>query len=100
MSAVAMVSKDDGRQVLWPIYFDPAVPRRDGRRVPLEWAVEGIDVGRIRDVAEALGLHPTVEEGARHPGEVAARGRVLVDRVQPKTKTIRVIAKRLRTGKY
>ncbi|MCI0496755.1 MAG: signal recognition particle protein Srp19 [Thermoplasmata archaeon] len=95
-----MVSKDDGRQVLWPIYFDPAVPRKGGRRVPSEWAVPGIDVKMIAEVAEALGLHPSIEEDARHPRETVPRGRVLVDHVQEKTRTIRIIAKRLRTGKY
>ncbi|HID74082.1 MAG TPA: signal recognition particle protein Srp19 [Thermoplasmata archaeon] len=95
-----MASKDDGRQVLYPVYFDPAVSRRKGRRVSVQWAVEGIDVERIAAVAGFLGLHPTVEPDVRHPRECVPRGRVLVDAVQPKTRTIRIIAKRLRTGKY
>ncbi len=95
-----MVSKDDGRQVIWPVYLDASVSRGDGRRVPSEWAIEEIDVHMIAKVAEALELHPSIEEDARYPGELEARGRVLVDHVQPKSKTIRIIAKRIKSGNY
>jgi len=95
-----MVSKDDGRQVIWPVYLDANVSRGDGRRVAAEWAVEDIDIHLIAKVAEVLELHPTLEEEARYPGELEVRGRVLVDHVQPKSKTIRIIAKRIKSGNY
>ena len=95
-----MVSKDDGRQVIWPVYLDANVSRSNGRRVAAQWAVEDVDVHKIAAVAESLELHPTIEEGARYPGELEVRGRVLVDAVQSKTKTIRVIAKRMVSGNY
>lgn len=95
-----MVSKDDGRLVLWTEYFDARRSRREGRRVPAEWAIQGPKVEDIAAVAESLGLHPFIEKEARYPKNFTARGRVLVDAVWPKTRIVRIIAKRLKTGRY
>ncbi len=95
-----MVSRDEGRHVLWPEYFDSSLSRGDGRRVSEKWAIKDPNIEDIAKVAEALDLNPMIEEEFRYPSSPRARGRVLVDASQPKTTTIRIISKRLHTGKY
>ena len=42
-----MVSREDGKYVIWAVYFDRNVSRRDGRRVPEKLAVENPSIDKI-----------------------------------------------------
>ena len=92
-----MVSKGADRFALWPRYFDRALSRSQGRRVPESLAVKGPDSAWIEAAAKKLGLDPQREEKARSPdapGEVA--GRVLVKKSGAKEATLRQIAQKMR----
>ena len=89
-----MVSKDTDRFVLWPLYFDRNVSRRNGRRVAKKQAVDGPTVDALAKAAQSLGLHPEVEKTATHPSQPwKPQGRVLVDAKHAKTEVLEQIAR-------
>lgn len=91
-----MVSKDEDKYVIWPIYFDRSVSRLDGRRVSKKHAVEKPSAESISKVAKSLGLHPVLEKKAAHPSRYWKKdGRVLVDKKGSKSKLLVQIANRL-----
>jgi len=91
-----MVSRDDEQLVLWPLYFDKSLSRKQGRRVSKKQAVEKPTVDAIAKAASSLKLHPTVEKTAVHPSQpFKATGRVLVDAKNAKTEVLEQIAKLL-----
>ncbi len=91
-----MVTKRDGKLVLWPIYFD-AEQRRPWRRVPKELAVYAPTPEDVAKAAQDLRLHPVLEKGVAHPAAWWAKtGRVLVDIRGSKTVLVRQIAEKLR----
>ncbi len=84
------------RIVIYPSYIDSSLPRRLGRRVPREAGVPRPSIREIAEAAEELGLNPVVEEDARHPRTwFTHRGRVIVDKVAPKQRVLRMIAERI-----
>ncbi len=87
--------KRKDKYVVWPAYLDASLPRRLGRRVPLELAVRSPSLREIAEAAEALGLNPEVDEEARYPRlwwSKPHRGRVLVDKRGSKEEVLRAIA--------
>jgi len=91
-----MVTKDEGKYVVWPIYFDKSTSREDGRKVPIQLAVENPDIERIAKAAESLGLNPILEKEAAYPSEHwHKKGRILIDKKDKKSKLLKMIAKRL-----
>ncbi len=58
--------KEYGRCVLWLEYFDSALKRREGRRVPLSAATRTPKVDELAEACERLGLRPA-QQFARHP---------------------------------
>lgn len=94
-----MVSRDDGKLVLWPLYFDISEPR-PWRRVPKTIAIEEPTAEAIARVAAELRLRPVLERGVGHPKRWwKQEGRVLVDVRGAKSVLITQIAERLRAGK-
>lgn len=94
-----MVSKGADRFALWPCYFDRALSRSQGRRVPESLAVRGPDSAWVEAAARKLGLDPQREEKARHPGAPhEPSGRVLVAKKGGKEATLRLVAQRMRDG--
>lgn len=74
-----MVSRDDAKLVLWPLYFDAALPR-PWRRVPRDLAVAEPTAEEIAKAAQRLHLKPVLEKGIAHPRASRAKaGRVLID---------------------
>jgi signal recognition particle subunit SRP19 len=94
-----MVSRDDGKLVLWPVYFDASEPR-PWRRVPKELAIKEPTAEAIARIAAELRLKPVLEKGVAHPKRWwLGEGRVLVDARGAKSVLIQQIAERLKGAK-
>ena len=63
-------------QSLYPVYFDAARTRAEGRRVGKELAVENPLAREIVDAVSLLGLNVVFEPGKMHPKDWANPGRV------------------------
>jgi signal recognition particle subunit SRP19 len=93
-----VVSRDDGKVVLWPLYFDIGEPR-PWRRVPKELAVTEPTAEAIARIAAELRLKPVLEKGVGHPKRWwKQEGRVLVDVRGAKSVLIQQIAERLKAA--
>jgi len=64
--------------VLWPAYFDAALTRSEGRRVPKELAVEEPTVDEIAEAVQQVGYDAVIERDKSYSREYETRGRVLV----------------------
>ncbi|ESP88027.1 signal recognition particle subunit SRP19 [Candidatus Halobonum tyrrellensis] len=64
--------------VLWPAYFDAALSRAEGRRIPLEMAVSEPTVDEIAKAVQQVGYDAKIERDVGYSREYEARGRVLV----------------------
>lgn len=65
--------------VLWPAYFDAGCTRGEGRRVPLDLAVEDPTVEEIAKAVGQVGYDAVIERDVAYPREGwTERGRVLV----------------------
>jgi len=91
-----MVSKDEDKYILYPLYFDSAVSRLNGRKIPKKFAVEKPTSENIAKAAKSLGLNPVLEKDKVHPSTPWKKeGRVIVDKKGPKTKLLIQISNRL-----
>ncbi|MGB0652219.1 MAG: signal recognition particle subunit SRP19/SEC65 family protein [Thermoplasmatota archaeon] len=94
-----MVSKGGDRFVLWPRYFDAALSRGQGRRVPKHLAVEKPDAAWIASAAKKAKVAPELEEGAKDPlVPWKSCDRVLVAKVGSKEEVIKKVAEQLQGG--
>jgi signal recognition particle subunit SRP19 len=64
--------------VLWPAYFDAALTRSGGRRVPEELAVAEPTVEEIATAVQQVGYDAVIEREKTYSREYEPRGRVLV----------------------
>ncbi|MDH5021261.1 signal recognition particle subunit SRP19 [Halobacterium rubrum] len=65
--------------VIWPAYFDAALSRREGRRVPEDLAVEEPTVDEIATAVQQVGYDAVVERDVAYPRRHwEDAGRVLV----------------------
>lgn len=65
--------------VIWPAYFDAGLSRNEGRRVPLDLAVEDPTVDEIAEAVRQVGYDAVIERDVAYPRENwDERGRVLV----------------------
>lgn len=91
-----MVSKDEGKYVIWPVYFDKTLSKVEGRRVSKKHAVEKPNIENIIKSAKSLGLNPVLEKDSAHPSKHWKQdGRILVDKKGPKSKLLVQICNRL-----
>ena len=91
-----MVSKDENKYVIYPLYFDSAVSRLNGRKVAKKHAVEKPSLENIAKAAKSLGLNPILEKDGFHPSTPWKKeGRILVEKKGPKTKLLIQLANRL-----
>ena len=91
-----MVSKDEDKYVIWPVYFDKSVSRLNGRKVSKKHAVEKPSIENISKAAKSLSLNPVLEKTAAHPSRQWRReGRILVDKKDSKSKILKQISNRL-----
>ena len=91
-----MVSRDEDKYVVWPVYFDKSVSRLNGRKVSKKHAVDKPSIENIAKAAKSLNLHPVLEKDSAHPSKHWKKeGRVLVDKKESKSKLLVQIANRL-----
>jgi len=91
-----MISRDDHKLIIWPIYFDKNISRSKGRKIGKKFSLEKPDIEKIAKAAKTLGLNPIIEKNASHPNKSWKKeGRVIVDQKDAKTKIIFQIAKML-----
>ena len=91
-----MVGRDEGKLVIWPHYFDRNLTRGQGRRVPMDLAIENPRAGNVAQAARTLGLKPELDEAARPPSQWSSqRGRVLIPKSGKKEEVLKQIARRL-----
>lgn len=64
--------------VLWPAHFDASRSRSEGRRVPLDLAVEDPTPDEIANAVQQVGYDAVIERDKGYPREHEVRGRVLV----------------------
>ncbi len=88
-----MPEKD--KLVIWPIYFDIARSRRDGRMVPLQYAIHDPTLDAVISAATKSGLKPEIEREKRHPKiwhQSETAGRILVPKNGPKSDVLKRMA--------
>ena len=91
-----MVSKDEEKLVIWPIYFDKSISKLDGRKVSKKLAVEKPSIDNILKAAKSLGLNPILEKETSYPSKHWKKeGRILIDKKDRKSKILNQIASSL-----
>ena len=88
-----MPEKD--KYVIWPIYFDAARSRVEGRMISLKDAVNEPDLDMIISASIKSGLKPEIEREKLHPKtwhQEEAAGRILVAKNGPKSAILKRIA--------
>jgi len=86
---------DKDKLVIWPVYFDAARSRSEGRMVSLQEAVNEPTLDIVITAAIKSGLKPEIEREKRHPKtwhNPEASGRILVLKKGPKSAVIKKIA--------
>lgn len=82
--------------IIWPAYFDSTKTRRNGRRVPKNWATLLPKISEIKVAAEKLSLSHELVENAGYPGTPWHKtGMLAVNKKEAKERTIRKIASQL-----
>lgn len=93
-----MPEKD--KLVIWPIYFDAARSRSEGRMVSLQDAILEPTLDGVITAALKSGFKPEIEREKKHPKtwhEAEAAGRILVAKNGPKSKALKRIASSLKS---
>ena len=84
------------KAIIWPVYFDAARTRKEGRRVPKILAVNSPRIMEIKEATDKLGLRNDLKSEAHFPKSPWAKtGMLLVEKKEPKEKIIKKIAKQL-----
>mgnify|MGYP006311675527 CR=1 FL=1 len=93
-----MVSRGDDKYVIYPIYIDKSVSRKNGRKLSRKGAVNKPKIENIEKAAKDLDLNPILEENTSHPTRFWKKeGRIIVDKNDSKIKILRKIAKKLKS---
>jgi signal recognition particle subunit SRP19 len=91
-----MVTRDENKYVIYPVYFDRAISRFNGRKVAKKYAVEKPTLETILKAAQSLKLNPLIEKDRMHSSTPWKKeGRILIEKKGPKTKLLIQIANRL-----
>ena len=91
-----MVSKDDYKLVIWPIYFDRNISKSKGRKIGKKYSIEKPDIEKIAKASKLLGLNPIIEKNSSHPSKSWRKdGRIIIDKKDAKSKLIFQISKYL-----
>ncbi len=85
-----------GRIIVWPVYLDSNKTRKEGRRLPKNFAVPNPKISEIKNACIKLGLEPVVEEEKSYPKSWWEKsGRVVIDKNMSKNQTLKEIAKKI-----
>ncbi len=91
---------DKDKLVIWPIYFDAARTRSEGRMVSLQDAVNEPTLDNVITAALKSGFKPEIEREKKHPKtwhEPEAAGRILVAKNGSKSRALKRIASSLKS---
>ncbi len=84
------------KTIIWPIYFNQAKTRKEGRRVPKELAVKSPRITEITAAVCKLGLeHEVVAEASYPKMPWVKTGMILVEKTGSKEQAIKKIAEQL-----
>jgi signal recognition particle subunit SRP19 len=84
------------KAIIWPIYFDAARTRKEGRRVPKGLAVQSPRITEVKEAVDKLGLKNELKLEAHFPKTPWSKtGMLLVEKREAKEKIIQKIAKQL-----
>ncbi len=90
-----MVSKGDDIWVIYPLYFDRNVSRKDGRKVSKKLALDNPKAEEIKAALDSLGINAAIENKT-HPSRWYEEGdRVLVRKAMKKSDLIRKTAEEM-----
>jgi signal recognition particle subunit SRP19 len=82
--------------IIWPVYFDAAKSKSEGRRVPKNLAVVSPKILEIKEAADKLGLQNDVNPTAGYPKAPWAKvGMLTVEKNEPKEQIILRLAAQL-----
>ena len=91
-----MVSRNENKYVIYPLYFDRSISRLKGRKVAKKYAVEKPTLENIAKAAQSLKLNPSIEKDSIHSSTPWKKeGRILIKKKGPKTELLIQIANRL-----
>ena len=83
--------------MIWPPNIDSQKSRADGRKIAERDAVASPTLKEIEEAARRLGLNPIVEKEKAYPKEWwEVSGRVLVDKVKPKSLILKEVAREIK----
>jgi len=95
-----MVSRKEGKKVLWPSYFNSHLKRSGGRRVPKDLAVENPKLPEIFMAVKSMGLEYEVDYDARYPSHWwREEGRVLVRTDMKKEALLNAVAEKIKRNR-
>jgi len=88
--------RDDNKYVIYPLYFDEMISRKNGRRVPKKFSKEKPTLDEIAKAAKSLNLNPIIENNVAHPSKHWKKdGRILINKEDSKQLLIYQLAKLL-----
>jgi len=91
-----MVSIDDHKLIIWPIYFDKNISRNNGRRISKKYSIDNPDIEKISKVLKSLGVSFETEKNTSHPlRSWKKEGRIIISKKSDKNKLLNQIAKLL-----
>ena len=84
------------KAIIWPVYFDLAKTRSEGRRVPNHLAVQAPRSLEIQEAATRLGLENEIVPEVGYPKTPWLKtGMILVEKRLPKEQIIKKISRQL-----
>ena len=88
--------KQQGRIIVWPVYFDVSKTRKEGRKVPKSLAVKDPNITELQKASVLLGLEIKVDSEGAHPALPWRKtGRALIQKNSTKKKTLIALAEKL-----
>jgi len=87
--------KEYGKLIIWVDYFNSAIKRSEGRRVPLSSAVRNPTIEELIHASKGLGYTPESQEGYYPKRSKVTSGYVSLKKKESKSVTIRKLASRL-----
>lgn len=88
--------KQQGKILIWPVYFDLSKTRKEGRKVPKSLAVGDPKISELQKASVLLGLEIKVNIDGAHPALPWRRtGKALIQKNSTKKKTLISLAEKL-----
>jgi signal recognition particle subunit SRP19 len=88
--------KKRNKHVLWPIYFDSKKTRSEGRKIPKRLSIRDPTVDLIQKALYKLNITFKIDSNKAYPRTPWKKtGQILIERVKPKNKLLKKIAKEL-----